>query len=227
MLGAAVQIDVSDTGSGMRPDVLKRAAEPFFSTKARGRGTGLGLAMARGFAEQSGGALVLCSQAGQGTIASLFLPQARTPGTHAPADAAAGDAPASAAAEPRRILLVDDDAEVLEAIDEMLEASGYAVASFSSTAPALSHLEHGGPADLLITDLSMPGTDGLALIGEVQRRWPGMPAILLTGYNSGELAPAMAPLTGGRLVVLQKPIRLGALLKQVAALLAESGSPAA
>ncbi len=224
--GRFVRIDVGDTGSGMSPDVLKRATEPFFSTKARGRGTGLGLAMARGFVEQSGGALVLRSQAGEGTTASLFLPQVGPSGTRGPADAAADGAPASTAAEPRRIMLVDDDAEVLEAINEMLEASGYAVESFSSTAPALSHLEHGGRADLLITDLSMPGTDGLGLIGAAQRHCPGMPAILLTGYNGDELAPATAPLTGGRLVVLQKPIRLGALLKQIAALLAESGSPA-
>ena len=221
-VGRFVRIDVSDTGSGMHPDVLKRATEPFFSTKARGRGTGLGLAMARGYAEQSGGALVLRSQAGQGTTVSLFLPQPR-----APADAATGGAPADAAAEPRRIMLVDDDAEVLEAMDEMLEASGYAVESFGSTAPALSHLEHGKRADLLITDLSMPDTDGLALIGEAQRRWPGMPSILLTGYNGNELAPVTARLTGGRLIVLQKPVRLGALLKQVAALLGEPGGPVA
>ena len=225
--GRFIRIDVGDTGSGMSPDVLKRATEPFFSTKARGRGTGLGLAMARGFVEQSGGGLVLRSQVGQGTTASLFLPQVGPVETRDPVDAAADGAPASAAAAPRRILLVDDDAEVLEAINEMLEASGYAVESFSSTAPALSHLEQGGPADLLITDLSMPGTDGLGLIGEAQRRCPGMPAILLTGYNGDELAPVTALLTGGRLVVLQKPIRLSALLKQIAALLAESGSPAA
>ncbi len=218
--GPFVRLSVSDTGLGMSPNVLKRATEPFFSTKARGRGTGLGLAMARGFAEQSGGRLVLRSQVGQGTTASLFLPQ-----TRAPADAAAGGAPAPAG--PRHIVLVDDDAEVLEAMDEMLEASGYAVASFDSTASALSHLEHGETADLLITDLSMPGTDGVALIQEAQRRWPGMPCILLTGYSGDELAPATASLTGGRLVVLQKPIRLGALLKQVATLLAESGGSAA
>ncbi len=213
--GRLIRIDVGDTGPGMPPDVLRRATEPFFSTKARGRGTGLGLAMVRGFAEQSGGRLILRSQAGLGTTASLFLPQA-----FAPADAAAGG-PAAIAAGPRRIMLVDDDAEVLEAMAEMLAAAGYAVASFDSTAAALSHLEDGEPADLLITDLSMPDTDGLELIQAAQHRWPGLPSILLTGYSREELGPATASLTGGRLVVLQKPIRLGALLKQVAALLAE------
>ena len=219
--GRFVRISVSDTGPGMAPDVLERAAEPFFSTKARGRGTGLGLAMVRGFAEQSGGRLVLRSQAGQGTTASLFLP------LRAPADAAAGSAPDAAAAGPRRIMLVDDDAEILEAMGEMLEASGYAVASFGSTAPALAHLEHGERADLLITDLSMPDSDGLALIQEAQRRWPGMPCILLTGYSGNELAAARASRTSGQLVVLQKPIRLATLLKQVATLLSESDGSAA
>ncbi len=219
--GRFVRISVRDTGPGMSPDVLRRAAEPFFSTKARGRGTGLGLAMARGFAEQSGGRLILRSQAGQGTTASLFLP------LHAPADAAAGSAPAPAAASPRRIMLVDDDPEILEAMGEMLETSGYAVARFDSTAPAISHLEHGERTNLLITDLSMPGTDGLALIQEAQRRWPGMPSILLTGHDGKALAPATISLTGGPLVVLQKPIRLSALLKQVAALLSDLGGPAA
>ena len=196
---------------------VRAASDAALTRDGNGRLAGVVLA--------GGGALVLRSQAGQGTTANLFLPKPRTP-DRTPADAAAGDVPAPAAAEPRRIMLVDDDAEVLEAINEMLEAAGYAVVSFSSALLALSHLEHGGPADLLITDLSMPGTDGLGLIGEAQRRWPGMPSILLTGYNSDELAPATALLTGGRLVVLQKPIRLGALLKQVAALLAETGGAA-
>ena len=216
-----IRISVCDTGPGMSPDVLKRAAEPFFSTKARGRGTGLGLAMARGFAEQSGGRLVLRSQAGLGTRGRVCRPH------RARGEGGGGWGRATAAAGPRRIMLVDDDAEILEAMGEMLEASGYAVASFGSTAPALAHLEHGEPADLLITDLSMPDTDGLALIQEAQRRWPGMPCILLTGYSGSELASAKASLAGERLVVLQKPIRLGALLKQVAALLAESDGSAA
>lgn len=210
-----IRIDVSDTGRGMAPDVLRRATEPFFSTKARGRGTGLGLAMVRGFAEQSGGRLVLRSQAGQGTTASLFLPQ-----TRAAADAPGG-APVPAAASPRRIMLVDDDVEVLEAMGETLAAAGYGVTSFDSTVAALAHLEGAEPADLLITDLSMPDTDGLSLIQAAQRRWPGLPAILLTGYSGEELGPATASVTGGRLVVLQKPIRLAALLKQVASLLTE------
>ena len=220
--GRYVKIDISDTGSGMDPSVLEHATEPFFTTKARERGTGLGLAMARGFAEQSGGKLILRSQVGQGTTASLLLPQASVPATAA-TDAAA----ASTAASSQRIMLVDDDIEVLEALHEMLAGCGYDVASFDGATAAVTHLESTPRADLLISDLSMPGTDGLALIEQAQRRWPGLPAILLTGYSRDELAFATDSVTAGRLVVLQKPVRIGELLKQVADLLMESSAPSA
>lgn len=216
--GRYVRIDVSDNGAGMGPGVLDRATEPFFTTKAREHGTGLGLAMARGFAEQSGGKLTLHSQAGQGTTASLLLPQAGGPATPATAEAAA-----SAVAKTPRIMLVDDDVEVLEIMDEMLTACGYVVSSFDGAADALQHLDGAPQADLLITDLSMPDTDGLALIQLAQRHWPSLPAILLTGHNSEELAITAEGMTRGRLVLLQKPIRIGVLLKQVTALLTESG----
>ncbi len=221
-LGRYVRIEVSDTGPGMDSSVLDRAMEPFYTTKARERGTGLGLAMARGFAEQSGGRLMLSSEAGRGTTASLLLPQAGVPAT-----AATDETSAPTSVNPPRIMLVDDDPEVLEAMDEMLAASGYIVSSFDSTAAAVTHLSSALRLDLLITDLSMPGTDGLALIQRAQRDWPGLPAILLTGFSPGELALATESLTGGRLVVLQKPIRIGELLKQVAALLVKPNAPPA
>ena len=217
-----IRIDVSDTGLGMDPSVLEHATEPFFTTKARERGTGLSLAMARGFAEQSGGKLILRSQVGQGTTASLLLPQASVP-TMPAADATM----ASMAASPQRIMLVDDDVEVLETLHEMLAGCGYDVASFDSAMPAVTHLESAWRVDLLITDLSMPGTDGVALIEQAQRRWPGLPAILLTGHGRDALALAMESVTGERLVVLQKPVRIGELLKQVGNLLTESGVPPA
>jgi len=218
--GRFVRIDVADTGPGMAPGVLERAIEPFFTTKAGGRGTGLGLAMAHGFAEQSGGKLILRSQVGLGTTASLFLPQASS--ATGPVAEGAG---APGTSSPPRIMLVDDDTEVLEAMRETLAGAGYTVSSFDSPAPALSHLENDEPDNLLISDLSMPGTDGVGLIKQAQRRWPGLPAILLTGYSREELAPAAETITGGRLVVLQKPIRPGALLEHVVALLDEHDAP--
>jgi len=209
-----VRIDVSDTGPGMDAEVLEHATEPFFTTKPRGRGTGLGLAMARGFAEQSGGKLTLHSQSGQGLTASLFLPQAP-----APTGKAANDVGPSAAKK-QRIILVDDDQEVLEILSEVLISCGYDVVKFDDAAIALSHLSTDAPVALLITDLSMPGTDGLALVREAQRRHPGMPAILLTGYSSEELGLTTGHLAGGQLELLQKPVRAVELTGRVATMLA-------
>ena len=202
--------------------MLEHATEPFFTTKAREQGTGLGLAMARGFAEQSGGKLILNSRAGQGTTASILLPQASVP-----AKPVTNEAAAPTATSLPRITLVDDDVEVLESLHEMLAGCGYSVSSFDNAAAAVTHLESAPRAGLLITDLSMPGTDGLALIQQAQRHWPGLPAILLTGYGRNELALATASMTGGRLMVLQKPIRIGELLKHIAAMLTETGAPSA
>ena len=196
---------------------LQRATEPFFTTKPRGRGTGLGLAMVRGFAEQSGGRLLLHSKPSKGTTASLYLPLIAAP------DGPAADGPAPSATKRPQIVLVDDDAEILEVLGEVLTACGYDVENFDSASIALDHLGYESAADLLITDLSMPGTDGLALIREAQRRQPGLPAILLSGYSGAELELATGQMPAGQLTLLQKPVRAAELAKQVAALLSTPG----
>ena len=209
-----IKLELSDTGPGMDAETLARATEPFFTTKPRGRGTGLGLAMARGFAEQSNGKLLLHSEAGKGTTVSLLLPQV------APVAGSAASGSVSGAAKRPHIVLVDDDPEVLEVLGEVLTACGYGVEHFENADVALDHLGGKNRADLLITDLSMPGTDGLVLIREAQRRQPGLPAILLSGYSGEELGLTTGSLPGGQLTLLQKPVRATELAKQVAALLA-------
>ena len=200
--GRTVRIEVEDTGPGMDNETLQHATEPFFSTKPRGRGTGLGLAMARGFAEQSGGRLVLRSQPGRGTTVALWLPQA----------------PQAAPARAASILLVDDDADVRGILAEVLRAAGCAVTECAGAAEALALLDGGGEADLLISDLSMPGTDGLTLIHAAQDRRPGLPAILLTGHGGSELQTLVGRMEAVRLV--GKPVRGAALMEHVSALLA-------
>ncbi len=148
--GAYIQIDVADTGPGMDDETMLHATEPFFTTKPRGRGTGLGLSVARGFAEQSGGGLQLASLPGGGTTARLWFPVA--PAMEGAAIAAPDTAP--------RIVLVDDDPEVREVVADILSAHGCQVEGYASVAPALEHLR-GGRVDVLISDLAMPGTDGL------------------------------------------------------------------
>ena len=211
-----IRIDIADSGAGMDPLTLEPAAEPFFTTKSRGRGTGLGLAVARGFAEQSGGRLTLQSQAGVGTTASLWLPQA-----HQPSDQPT-DALTPVAASQALIVVVDDDADVRAVLCELLTSCGYGVLDFDGAAPALSYLDEAEPTHLLITDLSMPDTDGLTLIHEARRRRPGLPAILLTGYGRTEMERALGQTGGGRLTLLQKPVRADVLVTLVAALVSDA-----
>jgi PAS domain S-box-containing protein len=210
--GDYVRLEVRDTGSGMDAETLARATEPFFTTKAPGRGTGLGLAMARGFAEQSGGALAIESAPGAGTAISIWLPVA-------PAAAAVG--PADAHAEPRRhrILLTDDETVVRDLTAEALEEAGLRVTRAASGAEALALLEAGLDCDLLVSDLSMPGMDGLALIREAQRRRPGLPAILLTGFATNAAELAVGGATSGAFSLLRKPVAPAALADRISAML--------
>ena len=207
--GRYIRLEVSDTGPGMDNDTLSHATEPFFTTKPRGRGTGLGLSVARGFAEQSGGRLQLSSLAGQGTTVRLWLP----------AVLAAASAAPQTAGRPR-IMLVDDDPEVREVLQDTLLARGCRVLSHSGAAAALARIAPDAP-DVLVSDLSMPGTDGLTFIREAQRQRPGLPAILLTGHTGPDLEAAIARMTGGPVLLVQKPVRGAALAGHVQSLLPE------
>ncbi len=176
--GAFLRLDVSDTGTGMDAATLARASEPFYTTKPIGKGTGLGLSMARGFVEQSGGRFAIDSAPNRGTTVSLWLPGVEADACDLEPLAVARPEPAMASGH---VLLVDDDAMVATALAAQLEAKGYIVRPASDAAAALADMELHTP-DLLLTDFAMPGMDGLALIQEVRRRHPSLPAILLTGY---------------------------------------------
>ncbi len=224
--GTYVCLTVADTGQGMDAQTLARATEPFFTTKPLGRGTGLGLAMAQGFAEGSGGALRIASDPGRGTQVSLWLPIAAGPAASAAEPAARDEtAPATArCARPCRVLLVDDEPVVREVLAGQLADEGFEVAEAADGAAALALIERGGPFDLLVTDLAMPGQDGVALIREAQWRRPGLPAILLTGYAGEAAALAVGSAldggSGGAFALLRKPITGARLADQAAALLA-------
>ncbi|WP_141563110.1 hybrid sensor histidine kinase/response regulator [Teichococcus rhizosphaerae] len=213
--GRYVRLSVSDTGHGMDAGTLARATEPFFTTKEPGKGTGLGLAMARGFAEQSGGGLHIASAPGQGTTVTLWLPVADAGA--APAERAEGAAPP--AAERRRILLVDDYDLMREMLAENLSDAGYEVVQAEDGVAALALVEAGETIDLLVSDLSMPGMNGVALIREAQRRRPGLPAILLTGFagDAAELRGGEAE--GASFSLLRKPVIGPELARCVASLL--------
>jgi PAS domain S-box-containing protein len=179
--GHYVRLSVSDTGSGMDPETLRRATEPFYSTKGVGKGTGLGLSMVHGMAAQSGGMLVLESTSGHGTTATVWLPvevdQSAVP-------AVEGGMPAPVATPERglSILLVDDDELVRFAIGEMLADLGHTTIPASSGAEALEALRQHAAFDLLITDYLMPNMTGVGLARTARMMRPGLPVLLITGY---------------------------------------------
>jgi CheY-like chemotaxis protein len=202
----------------MTAETLAHASEPFFTTKPIGAGTGLGLAMARGFAEQSGGGMWIESMQGHGTIVTLWFPVAPA-NAHA---AVPGDGKAIVTVDRARprLLLVDDDDMVRAVIREQLEADDYTVLCAESGAAALALLDAGEALDLIVSDLSMPGMDGLALIRAAQLRRPGLTAILLTGFADMDAAAvAVDGSMSGTFSLLRKPIDGKFLNERVAVLL--------
>jgi nitrogen-specific signal transduction histidine kinase len=174
--GHYVAIAVGDQGHGMDEETLRRAVDPFFTTKAADKGTGLGLSMVHGFAAQSGGMLRIESRPGEGTTAAIILPAATTP-------AQAVDREASGPTTGTgRLLLVDDEEAVRVATAAMLTEAGYTPLQASSVDQALHILEEEGEVDAVLTDYLMPGRNGADLVREIRRTRPDMPILLITGY---------------------------------------------
>lgn len=175
--GDYLKVSVIDNGSGMSPETLKKAIEPFFSTKPLGKGTGLGLSMVHGLAVQLGGTLELSSVVGCGTTATLVLPV--TTKTPAAVDASRG---ARNAARSAVILFVDDDPLIAMSTTEMLEDLGHRVIGANSGRHALDILRSEQPLDLMMTDHVMPGMTGIELAAASREVRPSLPILLATGY---------------------------------------------
>lgn len=177
--GHYVCLSVTDTGTGMDAETLAKATEPFFTTKGVGKGTGLGLSMIHGFAEQSGGRLVLKSNLGSGTTAELWLPAAEgdllRKEDHAPA-------PELPSLHALTVLVVDDDPLVLMNTGAMLEDLGHEVLEATSGEQALRVLRRAESIDLVITDQMMPGMTGVQLIDALKAERADLPVILASGY---------------------------------------------
>jgi signal transduction histidine kinase len=178
--GDYVCISVRDTGCGMEEATLRRASEPFFTTKGPGRGTGLGLSMVDGLVAQSGGAMRISSSVSVGTNVELWLPVLVAPDWQAPAPAA--PLPHSVDARSLRVLVVDDDPMVAAGTAAMIEDLGYSVVEAESAARALDLLRADPNFDIVITDQVMPGMTGIELADEIRRLRPGLPVAIATGY---------------------------------------------
>ncbi|CAH0281290.1 Blue-light-activated protein [Massilia sp. Bi118] len=182
--GTYVRIDVVDTGVGMTPEVMAKATDPFFTTKAQDKGTGLGLPQAYGFAIQSRGTLFLASEPGQGTTVSLLLPQLAHQAVDVVPGPAASVAPTGAPPQLRAtVLFVEDDPLVRESVVPILERHGATVLSAENAQEALRLLEDGTDIDILFSDVVMPGEmNGVALAQLVRQRYPAIAIVLATGY---------------------------------------------
>jgi PAS domain S-box-containing protein len=197
--GQYVMLAVTDTGTGMAPEVMEQAFDPFFSTKREGEGTGLGLSMAYGFVKQSGGHIRLYSEVGEGTTVRVYLP--RSTGTAVePARVKAG----ALKHGNETILVVEDDAKVRETVVDLLSGLGYAVLKANNAEQALAVIESGVHIDLLFTDVVMPGA--LRSTEMVRRAVQALPALKVL-YTSGYTQNAIVH--GGRLdpgvALLSKP----------------------
>ena len=182
--GIYLRLSVLDTGIGMDKTTLKRAVEPFYSTKERGKGTGLGLSMVHGLAAQLGGTFSINSTLGEGTRADVYLPVAS-----GSVSAAAKRPPTPSPAVERQlaILLVDDEDLVRIGTAEMLWEMGHEVTDVASGAAALDTLGTGLQADAVVSDYMMPRMNGGELAARIHALRPELPVLIVTGYAGGDL----------------------------------------
>jgi signal transduction histidine kinase len=185
--GEYVRVTIIDTGVGMDQITLAKATEPFFTTKGPGKGTGLGLSMVHGLAAQSGGLLRIHSEPNVGTLVELWLPRATTA---AAAVVRIPEARGTSATTPCTVLIVDDDNLVMTGTAAMVFDLGHTAVEAHSGAEALNLLNSGLKVDVVLTDHAMPAMTGLQLAENIQRRYPGLPIILATGYAELPVDPA-------------------------------------
>jgi two-component system, cell cycle sensor histidine kinase and response regulator CckA len=213
--GEWVQLVVSDTGTGMSPEVQAHMFEPFFTTKELGKGTGLGLASVYGIVTQAGGHIEVRSEVGRGTTFQLCFARLHAPAAQASPPQACAREPARGS---ERVLVVEDDPGVRALVVRALGAEGYRVTAMGSPHQALAlGREELDDARLLVTDVVMPGIDGHALSRELARRRPGLRVLYLSGYTRDAISERGVLDRGA--VLLDKPFSRSALLARVRELL--------
>ncbi|OKO82406.1 histidine kinase [Bradyrhizobium sp. NAS80.1] len=208
--GNYVMIAVSDTGSGIPPDLLDRVFDPFFTTKEVGKGTGLGLSMVFGFVKQSGGHIKIYSEEGHGTSVKIYLP--RSSGVLETEFESLQNVPITGGDE--KILIVEDDALVRQYVVTQIKSLGYVALEAANAAEALTIIDADKNIDLLFTDVIMPGAmNGRQLADEAARRRPDLKTLFTSGYTENAIVHH------GRLdsgvLLLAKPYRKSELAKML------------
>ena len=204
--GDFVKVTVMDTGVGMTQAVAARAVEPFFTTKEVGKGTGMGLSQVLGLVQQSGGDLVLDSEPGKGTSIALFLPALDL-------DEGADLSSPEPNAGNEKVLVVDDQADVLESAVELFKVMGYDVFSANNGQEALEILQRVPDIEVLFSDIVMPGMDGVTLGQEARRLQPGINVILVSGYSASHLSRPGLDMSAFHF--LKKPFRMAEVARML------------
>jgi len=198
--GQYLSVCVTDTGTGMPPEVAARVFEPFFTTKPIGEGTGLGLSMIYGFARQSGGQVRIYSEVGLGTTVCIYLPRHYGAVEDETVDGRIAELPRSEQGE--TVLVVDDEPTVRMLVTDILEDLGYAAIEAGDSATGLKVLQSDVRIDLLVTDVGLPGgMNGRQMADAARGHRPDLKVLFITGYaenavlGNGTLPPGMAVLT--------------------------------
>jgi PAS domain S-box-containing protein len=217
--GQYVLLAVTDTGTGMQPDVLERAFEPYFTTKPEGQGTGLGLSMAFGFVKQSGGHIRMYSEPGHGTTVKIYLPRSMEKAV----DLQRAQ-PFTVSGGSETVLAVEDDLRVQATVVEMLRQLGYTVLKADDAQSALAIVQSGVRIDLLFTDVVMPGEMSSTKLAKIAARTlPGLKVLFTSGYTQNAIVH------GGRLDpgvhLLSKPYSREQLAVKLRALLGPAPVP--
>jgi len=219
-----VRIDISDTGTGIPPDIVDKIFEPFFSTKEVGKGTGLGLSTVYGIVKQTGGFVYVDSVPGEGTSFRIFLPRHRPELDAQPEAQAVGGASKDAAIAPPKprpdltgqgtILLVEDEDGLRSLNARGLRSRGYSVIEASNGIEAMEALdEKDGAVDLVVSDVVMPEMDGPTLLREMRKRNPNLKIIFVSGYAEEAFDKSLPE--NEQFAFLPKPFALSALVEKV------------
>ena len=215
--GQYVVLSVTDTGTGIPPEVLERVFEPFFTTKQPGLGTGLGLSMVHGFVKQSGGHIRIYSEVDHGTRVKIYLPRLPQAGmASVPKPAEPDPKPIASARGPETVLVVEDNEGVLEFACQALGDFGYSVLVAKDGPEAMTHLENGARIDLLFTDVVMTKEiTGRQLAEAALGKRPGLPVLFTTGYSRNAIVHQNR--LDANVNLLSKPYTQGELLQKVRA----------
>jgi two-component system, cell cycle sensor histidine kinase and response regulator CckA len=212
--GDYVMLAVQDTGVGMSEDIRSRVFEPFFTTKQPGRGTGLGLSTVYGIVKQAGGHIWVYSEPGMGTAFKVFLPPHHLDDYPVRSLTITGSHSLHGQGH---LLVVEDDASVRSAVVRALRAAGYSVTEARDGEQALEIMERQPDIDLVITDMVMPGMPGLALLAEIRKRRPDLPAIVLSGYSEHPANTEWR--VADQAVFVEKPVSPSDLIRRIGQML--------